>query len=349
LARPSRAKIAEFGGRVKKFLKILGWTLLVLIVLAGGVYGWLYQKASARLHQHWDVAGHDFPIPFPLREDELAALRADRVAQGANADDPLAGIDLDRIATERAVTRGQHLVESRLMCAGCHGADFGGNTIVDVAVVGHWVAPNLTSGEGSVTRAFTARDWDKAVRHGIKHTGETSSMPSSDFLNVTDRELSDVVAYIKSRSPVNRDMGTVRLGPVFAYLTVTDPNLLAAFTMDHAVPHAAEPPAADVPSVELGQHIAQVCKGCHGPGLSGGKLAGDPNMPIVANLTAHETGLKGWTEADFLRALREGKRKDGSAISETMPWKAFGQMGDTELKALWAYIQTMPAREKGNH
>jgi hypothetical protein len=30
-----------------------------------------------------------------------------------------------------------------------------------------------------------------------------------------------------------------------------------------------------------------------------------------------------------------------------MPWKAFGQMGDTELKALWAYIQTVPPQEKG--
>lgn len=70
-------------------------------------------------------------------------------------------------------------------------------------------------------------------------------------------------------------------------------------------------------------------------------------MPIVANLTPHESGLKGWTEEDFIRALREGKRKDGSAISEYMPWKAYGQMSDAELKAIWAYLQTVPAAEKG--
>jgi len=332
---------------VKKFLKIVGWTLLVVIVLAGGAYAWLYHKATTRLYQHWDVQGHDFPIPFPLRDDELAALRADRIAQGADANDPLAGIDLTAIATERAVLRGKHLVDSRLVCSACHGADFGGSAVIDVAIVGHWVAPNLTSGEGGVTKSFTPRDWDKAVRHGIKHTGETSSMPADDFLNVSDHELSDVVAYIKSVPPVNRDMGAVRLGPVFTYLTATDPKLLAAFNVNHDAPHAVEPPAADVPSVELGQHVAQVCKGCHNPALTGGKMQGDPNMPIVANLTQHETGLKGWTEADFIRALREGKRKDGSAISEMMPWKAFGQMGDTELKALWAYIQTMPPMEKG--
>jgi mono/diheme cytochrome c family protein len=332
---------------VKKLLKIVGWTLLVLVVLAGGAYAWLYHKASTRLYQHWDVQGHDFPIPFPLSDDELAALRADRIAQGADPKDPLAGLDLTAIATEHAVRRGKHLVESRLVCSACHGADLGGGTIVDVAIVGHWVAPNLTSGDGSVTKTFTARDWDKAVRHGIKHTGETSSMPADDFLNVSDHELSDVVAYVKSMPPVNRDMGAVRLGPVFTYMTATDPKLLAAFTVNHGAPHAVEPPAANAPSVALGQHIAQVCKGCHNPALTGGKMQGDPNMPIVANLTQHETGLKGWTEADFIRALREGKRKDGSAISEMMPWKAFGQMSDIDLKSLWAYIQTMPPQEKG--
>ena len=72
-------------------------------------------------------------------------------------------------------------------------------------------------------------------------------------------------------------------------------------------------------------------------------------MPIVANLTPHETGLKGWTEADFIRALREGKRKDGTDILPAMPWKAYGQMKDVEIKALWAYLQTVPPAAKGNH
>jgi hypothetical protein len=108
-------------------------------------------------------------------------------------------------------------------------------------------------------------------------------------------------------------MGAVKLGPVFAYIIATDPEAFVASTIDHAKPHAVEPPA-EAPSVQLGEHIVQVCRGCHGQQLSGGKLAGDPDMPIVANITPHETGLKSWNEADFIRALREGKRKDGTAI-----------------------------------
>ncbi len=235
-----------------------------------------------------------------------------------------------------------------MSCDGCHGADFGGAAVVDIALVGHWVAPNLTTGEGSVTKGFTANDWDRAVRHGVRRNGMSSSMPSGDFANLTDHELSDVVAYIRSMPPVNRDLGPVKLGPVFAFMIATDPKAFTAATIDHDKAHVVEPPA-QAPSAELGQHIAQVCRGCHGAHLSGGTLAGDPDMPVVANITPHETGLKSWSEADFIRALREGKRKDGTAISKMMPWQAYGQMSDTELKAVWAYLQTVPPLEKGNH
>jgi mono/diheme cytochrome c family protein len=333
---------------MRRALTFAAWTLAALVAVALAACFWAYQVATSRYETQWTVHAADFPIPFPLGEDELAALRAERVAAGTSASDPLAGVDLQAIALERAVRRGQHLVESRTSCNNCHGKDFGGATVIDAAFVGHWVAPNLTSGEGSVTKGFTANDWDRAVRHGVRHNGRTSSMPVVEFVNLTDRELSDIVAYIRSEPPVNRDMGAVRLGPVFAFLIATDPKVLGAFTIDHDKPHLAEPPVEST-SVELGRHIVQVCRGCHGENLSGGKLVGDPDMPIVANLTPHETGLKSWNESDFIRAMREGKRKDGTAISRMMPWQAYGRMRDTELKAIWAYLQTVAPREKGNH
>ena len=58
--------------------------------------------------------------------------------------------------------------------------------------------------------------------------------------------------------------------------------------------------------------------------------------------------FKGWTEADFMRALREGKRKDGTDLLPQMPWKVYRLMKDVELKALWTCLQTVPALEKGN-
>jgi mono/diheme cytochrome c family protein len=333
---------------MRKALRYIAWGLAAVVAVALIAWFWAYQVATGLYEKEWAVHSASFPIPFPLTEQELTVLRAERIAAGASPTDPLAGVDLNAIALERAIVRGRHLVESRTSCDGCHARDFGGATIIDVAFVGHWVAPNLTSGKGSVTQGFTANDWDRAVRHGVRRNERTSSMPSQDFVNLTDRELSDIVAYIRSMPPVDRDVGPVRLGPVFSFLIAKDPKTFVATTLDHNKPHAVEPPAA-LANAELGQHIVQVCRGCHGPNLSGGKLAGDPDMPIVANLTPHETGLKSWNESDFLRAMLEGKRKDGTAINKAMPWEAYGKMTDIELKAVWSYLQTVPPREKGNH
>jgi hypothetical protein len=30
-----------------------------------------------------------------------------------------------------------------------------------------------------------------------------------------------------------------------------------------------------------------------------------------------------------------------------MPWRAYGRMSAAEMKAIWAYLQTVPAVEKG--
>jgi mono/diheme cytochrome c family protein len=334
--------------RMRKLFRIVGWALCVLLLLALGAVGLAHVVAGRKYNKQWTIHAVSFPIPFPLSQAEMEKLRAERVAAGAPAPDPIAGVDLQKAALAHAIARGQYLVKTRVGCEGCHGADLGGKVLIDQTIVGYWVAPNLTSGAGGVTRGFSAADWDRAVRHGVRHTGQSSSMPATEFVNLSDHELSDIVSYVQSRPPVDRTTNPVRIGPVFSFIVGFGSSALSAYKIDHEKPHLVEPPV-EAASVELGAHLAQVCRGCHGDNLSGGKIAGDPNMPIVANLTPDATGLKGWTESDFVRALREGKRKDGSDILPQMPWKAYGQMKDVELKALWAYLQTVPAVPKGNH
>ena len=329
-----------------KILKFLGRLVLIVIVIAGLVLAWAFATAHSRYEKKWTAHDATFPIPFPLDSAAKAAIAVERVAGGGPAKDPLAGVDLQSLAMERAVQNGDHLIHSRLGCDGCHGADLGGGVIIDVPPVGYWAAPNLTSGQGSVTNGFGPHDWDLAVRHGIRHTGTSSSMPCKDFKAMTDHELSDVVAYIKTQKPVDRLIKPVRFGPVFAFLAATDPNMLAAFTIDHLAAHEVEPPPT-AETLEFGKHLIPACSGCHNPRLSGGKMAGDPNMPIVANITPDATGIKNWTEADFFKAMREGKRPDGTDLQKQMPWEWFRNMTDVELKALWLYLQSVPAVPKG--
>ena len=331
---------------MKKFLKGMGWTLAALAAVAVAGYALASWVTNSRYERRWAAHEASFPIPFPLTDAETAALRDERLAAGAAEDDPLAGVDLQAVALERAVARGRQMIASRVGCAACHRPDFGGGPVVDEPMVGRWIAPNLTTGQGSITIDYTAADWDHAVRHGLRRGGRTSTMPSIDFVNLSDRELSDIVAYIRSMPPVDRDPGKVAFGPVLKVVLALDKSAMLAFSVDHDQPHAAEPPPAAA-NAEFGEHLVQVCRGCHGVNLSGGKIQGDPNMPIVANLTPHASGLKGWSGADFARALREGKRPDGSDISPYMPWRAYANLGDVEIQAMWAYLQTLAPVEKG--
>ena len=75
-------------------------------------------------------------------------------------------------------------------------------------------------------------------------------------------------------------------------------------------------------------------------------MAGPPGLPPASNLTP--AGIGSWTEVDLTRALREGKRPDGSQLDEFMPWKVFRGMTDAEIHAVWLYLRSVPARPFGN-
>ncbi len=75
--------------------------------------------------------------------------------------------------------------------------------------------------------------------------------------------------------------------------------------------------------------------------------SGPWGVSFAANLTPDTlTGLRSgvWTEAIFIQALRTGKHM-GTArdILPPMPWPFIGQATDEDLKAIWAYLGTIPA------
>jgi hypothetical protein len=74
--------------------------------------------------------------------------------------------------------------------------------------------------------------------------------------------------------------------------------------------------------------------------------AGPWGVSFTANLTPDkETGLGEWTEEAFIQALRTGKHQgqpDGRDILPPMPWQPIGQMADSDLKAVWAYLRSLP-------
>lgn len=99
-------------------------------------------------------------------------------------------------------------------------------------------------------------------------------------------------------------------------------------------------------TVAYGRYLAVGCTGCHGANFSGGKIqVGPPDWPPPANLTP-AGGLARWTEKELFAALRTAKRPDGRELSIVMP-RAFSQVTDDELMAIWLYLKTVAPAPTG--
>jgi mono/diheme cytochrome c family protein len=287
-------------------------SLLVLVILlgAGG-----YAASQTRIARKYAVATETIPIPT----DSLA------------------------------IARGRHLARAMAKCADCHAEDLGGKILGENGAMGRWVTVNLTRGKGGVGGVMRDEDWVRAIRHGVGHDGRSLFlMPSEVFNNLAAGDVGDIIAYVKSVPPVDRELPPISFGPVARGLIATDkvPFFSAAF-IDHSRPVRARGPAAG-PTAEFGDYIVHTagCASCHGPTLAGGKIeTGDPSWPPAANLTP--TGLKVYDEAAFFTALRTGVRPDGTKLNDAMPWRWAKEMTDDEIRAVWAYLKTVPPREFG--
>lgn len=74
-------------------------------------------------------------------------------------------------------------------------------------------------------------------------------------------------------------------------------------------------------------------------------FSGPWGVSFAANLTPDQnTGLGIWTEEMFIKALRTGKHFGVSRpILPPMPWQHYGKLTDDDLKAIWAYLRSLPA------
>jgi hypothetical protein len=98
--------------------------------------------------------------------------------------------------------------------------------------------------------------------------------------------------------------------------------------------------------MEYGEYLANTCTLCHGASLNGQTLREGGNVFVALNLTRGGE-MRGWSEEDFMITLRTGITPSGHQLKDFMPWKYFGQMTDDKLKAVWMYLQSLPALPQG--
>ncbi len=239
-----------------------------------------------------------------------------------------------------SVALGEHIALSR-GCTDCHGDNLGGDVLIDDPMVATLAGTNLTSGAGGVGGMMTDELWVRAIRHGVGHDGiGLMFMPSNEYWFMSDRDLGALIAYLKQIAPVDNTLPERRSGPMGRFGLVVGmfpPPPVAV--IDHTGPR---PPAPEPGvTVEYGEYLTRICTGCHGPDLAG-LPAEEPGAVPAPDLT---TGgeMVGWSEADFITALRTGVKPSGRTLDPmAMPWETIGRATDEELQAMWMYLQSLP-------
>jgi mono/diheme cytochrome c family protein len=262
------------------------------------------------------------------------------------------------------IAQGEYIVHSVAACAYCHVPREQWSTLAQgkrLPLTGHHRFPlpfgtiysaNLTP--DPVTGIGTRSDGELAriLRHGVRADGR-AALPLMD-IHLTDDDLTAVISYLRSQPAVSHAVPEHDLS-LFG-------KTLMAFAISPTSPTAA--PAKTSPAgatVERGAYLANdvsSCVQCHtdrgedgaftGAPFSGGQrmdVAADRTKVYVSpNLTpdALSSPVGRWSAEEFVARFRVGEQLEGTP----MPWGAFAGMSDSDLKAIYRYLRSLPPTVK---
>ena len=247
--------------------------------------------------------------------------------------------------------RGRYLVEGIVACGNCHVAREKGKPIFEKGLSGGMVfdeepfkafASNITPDPETGIGKWTDAQLAKAIREGIRPDGTVIGppMPMEFYRGISDADLSAIVAYIRAQPAVKNAV------PKSEYRIKLPPN--------YGPPVGKLVSPQKTERVKYGAYVAGIghCMDCHTPmekgrlvksrlGAGGRVFKGPFGESLARNLTPHDSGLKSWTDAEIARAIREGVRKDGSAMKPPMAYGWYKNVNDEDIKALIAYLRSL--------
>ncbi len=332
---------------MKRVLTWAGATVAGMALVVGLAAGIVFLQSQSRLNHVYAVSPGSVVAVAPARFDQGGA--GNKVGGMNGNGEEGSGSNGHSDPRAEILAWGKHVVTTR-GCHHCHGEDMGGGVFADAMPVMRLVASNLTS--GGVGATYSDEDFVRAIRHGVGPNGRPLRlMPSMEYYYLSDADLGAVIAYLRSLPAVSRELPASEVGPVGRALMVAGKlPLLAAEMIDHEGPRPPAPPKGA--TVAYGEYLALGgCTGCHGPTFSGGVIpVVPPEWPPARNITPDAgTGIGSWTREDFLAAVTQGRRPDGTMLQpQFMPWTDIAKFEPDELEALWMYIQTIPAKPYGN-
>ena len=254
--------------------------------------------------------------------------------------------------------RGKDLFALAAGC-GCHTPDGGpigaGGGEVKTPF-GTFYAPNITPHRQSGIGSWSDAEIAAAIRDGDtpSHGVEAPVMPYYRYGGMSDGDVADLVAYLRSLPPSDKEnqrhTGELPLAR-FSYRLWR-----LAFA-----PRPARSAEAPQDGIERGRYIVDhlaICGDCHTPrGRFGDPVAAmylagtkqGPNGKSVPNITSHRTGIADWDEVDVFGLLLKGRKPDFDSVQGLMADVVDGHGGgpgykmapQADLRAIAAYVKSI--------
>lgn len=261
-------------------------------------------------------------------------------------------------ATPARLERGKYLVENVTGCFYCHSdRDWKGEGATPLEArkgagavfyggPGKIFAPNITPDKETGVGNWSDDELARSIREGISRDGHAlfPIMPYMNYRTMPDEDLAAVVVYLRSIPAVKNAVEKTKLDfPLNLLVNLMPQPLETAVTADVST------------LVKRGEHLVTLssCNDCHtlkekgspvpGMMLAGGFTLSEPTgVTTTSNITPDPSGISYYDEPLFLEMMRTGKVK-ARKLNDTMPWSGYGKMTDDDLKAIFAYLKTVPA------
>lgn len=280
--------------------------------------------------------------------------------------EPAAELKIDY--TAERIAHGKYLANSVMACVECHSKrDFtkfaapvvdgtlgsGGELFgKDLGFPGDFYAPNLTP---SHLKDWTDGELFRTITTGVSKDGHAlfPVMPYLSYGQLDKEDIYDVIAYIRTLDPIEASVPPSKAAIPMNFIINTIPAK-AAFT--------SKPDTTDLLAYGKYLFTSASCNECHtkkvnGSPVEGMSMAGGFDLPFPdgtivrsMNITPDkETGIGTWTEEQFIKKFKSygdssfvAPEVKPGGFKTMMPWTAYGTMRESDLKAIYTYLRSVP-------
>lgn len=263
--------------------------------------------------------------------------------------------------TPEHVEKGRQLAS--MLCQGCHmdpnTHKLTGRKMDEISQFGEVYSRNITKDPNRGIGKWTDGQIVYLLKTGIKPDGRFLPIMAK-LHKMSDEDLYSIVAFLRSDNPWVQPDNTVHPDSKYSFLTKFLTTIKAIKPMPFLNQPIPEPDTTD--KVKWGEYVCLYrveCYTCHSrdfasddfihPEKSKGFFGGgnefkmpDGRKMYSLNLTMDkETGIGNWTEDEFVAAVKSGI-VPGNQPSLRVPMIPFAGLSDSEVKAVYAYLKTIP-------